>query len=51
MTISLISPGRYVQGEGALKDLGKYLESFGKKALVVASGSGLKAWEKNLKRV
>jgi glycerol dehydrogenase len=49
MTISLISPGRYVQGEGALKDLGKYLESFGKKALVVASGSGLKAWGEELK--
>lgn len=33
----LISPSKYVQDNGALKDLGKYTLQFGKKALLVAS--------------
>jgi len=34
----LISPSKYVQDNGALKDLGKYVLEFGQKALLVASG-------------
>lgn len=33
----LISPSKYVQGNGALADLGSYVLPFGKKALMVAS--------------
>ena len=33
----LISPSKYVQGNGALADLGAYVLPFGKKALMVAS--------------
>ncbi|MCH4886362.1 glycerol dehydrogenase [Acidaminobacter sp. JC074] len=33
----LISPSKYVQDNGALKELGKYTLQFGKKALLVAS--------------
>jgi len=33
----LISPSKYVQDNGALKDLGKYVLEFGQKALLVAS--------------
>ena len=32
----LISPGRYVQGEGELRRLGGHIKGFGKKALLVA---------------
>ena len=34
----LISPSRYLQGEGELKNLGAYVKSFGNSALLVASG-------------
>ena len=33
MAVSLISPARYVQGRGAMKDLGSYTAKLGKKAL------------------
>jgi glycerol dehydrogenase len=33
----MISPSKYVQGENQLVDLGKYVNDFGKKALLVAS--------------
>lgn len=33
----LVSPSKYVQDNGALKDLGKYVLEFGQKALLVAS--------------
>ena len=33
----LISPSKYVQGEGELNNLGEYLKAFGNKALLVAS--------------
>ena len=35
MIKSFISPARYVQGPGALEELGKLIEKFGKKALVL----------------
>lgn len=38
----LISPGKYVQGAGELKNLGKYAEKYGKKALVIITASGYK---------
>ena len=33
---TIISPGRYVQGPGALEKLADYCETFGSKVLVVA---------------
>lgn len=47
MSKVMIAPGRYVQGEGALKEIGKYLAALGKKALItggergIASGKGV----------
>ena len=38
----LISPGKYVQGSGELKNLGTYVERLGKRALVIISESGYK---------
>lgn len=38
----LISPGKYVQGAGEMKSLGKYAENYGKKALVIITASGYK---------
>ncbi len=36
-----ISPSKYVQGEGELKNLGYFIKTFGKSALLVASKSGV----------
>lgn len=36
------SPSRYVQGPGEMEQLGKYSETFGKKALILISASGYK---------
>lgn len=38
----IITPGKYVQGAGEMKNLGSYVAKLGKKALVVVSPSGLK---------
>lgn len=38
----LISPGKYVQGAGELGKLGKYAETYGKKALILITASGYK---------
>ena len=38
----LISPGKYVQGTGELKQLGSYEEKYGKKALALITESGYK---------
>lgn len=38
----LISPGKYVQGAGELKNIGTYAEKYGKKALVLITESGYK---------
>ena len=38
----LISPGKYVQGNGEMKKLGSYAEKYGKKALVLITESGFK---------
>lgn len=38
----LISPGKYVQGAGEMKQLGVYAEKYGKKALVLITASGYK---------
>lgn len=38
----LISPGKYVQGAGEMKNLGTYAEKYGKKALVLITESGYK---------
>lgn len=38
----LISPGKYVQGAGELKNIGAYAEKYGKKALVLITESGYK---------
>jgi glycerol dehydrogenase len=37
-----ISPSKYIQGEGELKNLGTYLEDFSKKPLLISSKSGRK---------
>lgn len=38
----LISPSKYVQGAGEMKNLGTYAEKYGKKALVLITESGYK---------
>lgn len=38
----LISPGKYVQGAGEMKNIGSYAEKYGKKALVLITESGYK---------
>lgn len=40
MRKAFISPSKYVQGEGELKNLGYFIRNFGKSALLVASKSG-----------
>ena len=43
------SPFKYVQGEGLLRDLYKYIEHFGDRGLVIASNSALEQWENHLR--
>lgn len=38
----LISPSKYIQGAGELKNLGTYAAGYGKKALILISAGGLK---------
>ena len=38
-------PGRYIQGPGVINKIGKYVTTYGKKALILGSPSGLKATE------
>lgn len=38
----MISPSKYVQGSGELKNLGTYAKAYGKKALVLITASGYK---------
>lgn len=38
----IASPSRYIQGEGALNDLGKYAATLGKSALVLLTENGMK---------
>ncbi len=40
MARTFISPAKYVQGPGEMKNLGKYAENYGKKALVLISAGG-----------
>jgi glycerol dehydrogenase len=42
MAITLICPSRYVQGRGALKELGSYAAKLGKKCLCLISEGGIK---------
>ena len=48
MTNILISPNKYIQGMGEMKNLGKYALSYGKKALIVTTESGYKRISKTL---
>lgn len=48
MAITLISPGKYIQGSGELKNLGIYAEKYGKKALVLITESGYKRCGKDV---
>ena len=42
MAKTLISPSRYVQGPGELKNIGNYASKYGKKALAIISKGGYK---------
>lgn len=42
MTKILFSPGKYIQGPGEIKNLGKYADTLGKKALILISAGGYK---------
>ena len=42
MAKTLISPSRYVQGPGELKNIGTYASKYGKKALAIISKGGYK---------
>ena len=42
MANTIISPNRYVQGKGELKNLPEHVKKLGKKLFVIISGSGLK---------
>ena len=50
MTNILISPGRYVQGAGAIRDIGKHAALFGKRALITGSPSGISRVRKGIVR-
>jgi len=41
MTRIMIAPGRYVQGAGAMNEVGKHVALLGKKALVLGGKRGL----------
>lgn len=49
MTDIFICPGKYIQGEGALKELGASIDHYGTKCIVIASHSALKQNEQDLK--
>ena len=42
MANTIISPNRYVQGRGELKNLPEHAKKLGKKLFVIISASGLK---------
>ena len=42
MANTIISPNRYVQGKGELKNLPEHVKKLGKKLFVIISDSGLK---------
>ncbi|HBF35284.1 TPA: glycerol dehydrogenase, partial [Candidatus Sumerlaeota bacterium] len=44
----MISPSRYVQGSGALADIGKHMALLGENALVIGGTRGLQSAEKVL---
>ncbi len=50
MISTIIFPGRYVQGVGALKRLGKELNRFGKKAFIIGSSTAIKTILPNYKQ-
>lgn len=50
MSNIFVSPGRYAQGEGALKELGGYIDYYGPKCLVIASNSALTQYIDELKQ-
>ena len=39
----MIAPGRYVQGQGAIWEIGRHVKKFGKNALVIGGRTGLEA--------
>jgi glycerol dehydrogenase len=41
MTNIIIAPGRYVQGRGAINEIGEHVSTFGKKVLVIGGKTGL----------
>jgi len=45
MTRTFIAPNRYVQGKDEIKNLGKYIETFGKKAFIIGSTGDLERTE------
>ena len=42
MSKVLISPGKYLQGAGEMKNIGTYAAGYGKKALILISNGGYK---------
>lgn len=37
----MLAPGRYVQGQGAIFEIGRHVKKLGKKALVIGGKTGL----------
>ena len=48
MTNIFVSPGKYIQGKGALKESGNHIRSIGTKAMVIGGKHGLHAVNKDL---
>lgn len=48
MSKILISPSKYIQGPGEIRNLGKYASAYGKKALILITESGYKRIQTNL---
>jgi len=48
MTNIFVSPGKYIQGKGALKEAGNHIRSLGTKAMVIGGRHGLQAVNKAL---
>lgn len=50
MAVTVISPSRYVQGRGAMNDVGMYAAKLGSKALCLISAGGIGRVGERIKR-
>lgn len=46
----MVAPGRYVQGQGAIFEIGRHVKKLGKKALVIGGKTGLASTREGRKK-